>query len=81
MKMIIKMSLGLLYYLKDSKTDGLSKWFVEKFCSCDILCQFSALQGIPCQSYWEKLTNDDTYINKQDRPYIHQAMRVSKIMS
>ena len=47
--MIIKMSLGLLYYLKESKTDGLSKWCVEKFCSCDILVNFQLHRAYPAR--------------------------------
>ena len=40
---------------------------MEKYCSCDKECQFSALQGIFWQSNLEKLTISDRYINKRLR--------------
>lgn len=48
------------------------KWCFENHCSCDKTCQFSSLQGTPCRSYLEKLTNGDKYINKRVRFFIHQ---------
>ena len=37
----------------------------EKYCSYDQVCQFSALQGTPEQSYLENLTIEGKFINKQ----------------
>ena len=40
------------------------KRFFEKYCSCDKVCQFSALQGKPWRSYLENATIDNKFINK-----------------
>ena len=36
----------------------------EKYCSCNKVCQFSALYGTPWRSYLENLTTDEKSINK-----------------
>ena len=48
------------------------KRFFEKYCSCDIACQFSALYDTPCRIYLENLTIEDKFINK--RLFIHQTL-------
>ena len=38
---------------------------MEKYCSCDQACQFSALYGTHWRSYLENLIINDKFINKQ----------------
>ena len=50
------------------------KWCLEKYCSCDQACQFWASLGTPWRSYFENLTIDDKFINKQVRLFIYQMI-------
>ena len=52
---------------------------VDTYCSCNRASQFSASQDIHCTNYLEKPTNNEKYINKRDRLFIHQTMCVSKL--
>ena len=50
------------------------EWCFEKYCSCDQVCQVSALWGAPWRSYLENLTIDDKFTNKWVWLFIHQTM-------
>ena len=54
----------------------VAKRCLEKYCSCDQACQFSASYGTPCRSNFENLTIDDKFINKRVRLF-----REEKIIS
>ena len=43
-------------------------------CSCNQVCQFSALQGTNCRIYLENLTIGDKFTKKRVRRFIHQTL-------
>lgn len=57
-KGIVILILQVILKVKDSGI-VFKKQCIEKYCSCDKVCQFTALLVISCRSYLEKSTIDD----------------------